>query len=78
MPVKRLLTCEEFEKLAPHLGVCELVDGEVIELSPAGFPQAFVAGRIFKLLANFVEVRNLGWVLTNEPGFHVNREKHRE
>jgi len=77
MPVKTLLTCEEFEKLAPQLGVCELVDGEVIELSPAGFPQGFVAGKISTLLSNFVGVRNLGWVLTNETGFHVNRAKHR-
>ena len=77
MPVKTLLTCEEFEKLASQLGVCELVDGEVIELSPAGMPQGYVLVRISTLLCNFVEVRDLGWVLSGDTGIHVDREKHR-
>ena len=77
MPLKTLLTCEKFEKLAPQLGVCELVDGEVTELSPAGMPQGHVTMCIASLLFDFVGRRHLGWVMGNEIGIHVSRKKQR-
>ncbi|MCY3018705.1 MAG: Uma2 family endonuclease [Planctomycetota bacterium] len=77
MPVRTLLTCEDFEKLAPQLGVCELVDGEVTELSPAGMPQGHVTMCIASLLFDFVGRRHLGWVMGNETGIHVSRKKQR-
>jgi Uma2 family endonuclease len=40
-------------------------------------PQGSAASRACTLVSNFVEVRDLGWVFTNELGLHVNREKHR-
>ena len=72
-----LLSCSEFERLAPALGVCELVDGEVVEMSPAGKPQGHVAVRIASLLFQYVEAMDLGWVMSNETGIHVNRRKRR-
>ena len=77
MPIKSmktLLTCEEFEKLAPDLEPCELIDGEIVPVSPAGIPHSKVSGRIYKILSNFVEDNDLGLVLTNETGIHVRRE----
>jgi len=78
MPVKTLITCDEFEALSQKYEFpTELVDGEIIELSPAGFPQAFLTMRIGRLLGNFVDVQKTGWVLGNEAGLHVNRRKQR-
>ena len=65
---KTLLTCDEFERLAPSFGKSELIDGEVVELAPAGQPQGHSVSRVVSLIFNFVESRNLGWVMSNETG----------
>jgi len=75
---RTLLTCDEFEKLATSIdGNRELVDGEVIELSPAGMPQGELVARITIRLGIFCERKRLGRVLTNEIGMHVNRARGR-
>jgi Uma2 family endonuclease len=71
------LTCEEFEALAPGLGRAELIDGEIVEMSPAGMPQGFTAMRFATIISQFVDAHKLGWVTCNETGIHVNPPKRR-
>ncbi|HUT36780.1 MAG TPA: Uma2 family endonuclease [Planctomycetota bacterium] len=59
---------------APDLGPCELVRGELIMVSPAGYAHGSIAGRITRALANFVEAKGLGDVLSAEPGFLIARD----
>jgi Uma2 family endonuclease len=59
---------------APDLGPCELVRGELIMMSPAGYAHGSIAGRITRALGDFVEPRGLGDVLGAEPGFVLARD----
>ncbi len=68
---KVLITCEEFEKLAPTLGSCELIDGEVVPLAPGGFDHGYCSVNFVLQIANFVKRKKLGWVLTNETGVKI-------
>jgi Uma2 family endonuclease len=50
----------------------ELVEGELIEMSPAGGEHGFVAGRAFLRLGTFIEQSELGGaVFAAETGFHI-------
>jgi Uma2 family endonuclease len=74
MPTKTLISCEEFERMAlqgklpPH---AELIDGEIVEMAPAGGEHSFVSGQIYSILREFVHNRKLGFVLTNETGIQI-------
>ena len=56
---------------APDLGPCELVRGELIMVTPAGYAHGNIEIRIARALANFVEPAGLGDVLGAETGFHI-------
>jgi Uma2 family endonuclease len=56
---------------APDLGPCELLRGELVMGTPAGYAQGSIAARITRALGNFVETTRLGDVLGAEPGFHI-------
>jgi len=71
---KRLVTAEELLHLPDDGLRRELVYGEVIEMTPAGFPHGAVAARLVLRLAGFVEERGLGAVLTADPGFVLRRD----
>jgi Uma2 family endonuclease len=58
----------------PGLGRCELVQGELVLMSPSGYEHGIVAGRIHTRLASFVERRSLGMVTAAETGFHIGRD----
>lgn len=60
--------------MASEEGPCELIDGEVVPLSPGGYEHSLSSGNIFSLLREFVSARKLGRVLTNEVGVHVSDE----
>ena len=47
----------------------ELINGELIEMSPANYPHARLAGRLFRYLEDYAESRNLGEASV-EAGFH--------
>lgn len=74
MTQKTLMTCEEFERIAHELGPCELIDGEVVTLSPGGTHHSFFTGQIHGILREFVRAHGLGRVMTNEAGLHVRRD----
>jgi Uma2 family endonuclease len=56
---------------APDLGPCELLRGELVMVSPAGYAHGSIAGRITIALGEFVKPRKLGDVLGGEPGFLI-------
>lgn len=58
----------EFERIAPRLGPCELVRGEVVYLSPGGLPHSTVSGNIVGLLSAWARKARRGRILTNEAG----------
>lgn len=74
MSTKTIVTCAEFERIAESLGPCELLDGEVVRLSPAGFWHSVVTGNIYTALSEFVRGQGLGRVLTNEVGLHLTQD----
>jgi len=59
---------------SPDLGRCELVRGELVMMSPAGFEHGRILVRITRPLAEFVEQQRLGVVTGAETGFHIGRD----
>jgi Uma2 family endonuclease len=71
MATKTLLTVEEFVRLPEPLDCSyELVEGELITVSPGMFLHNYVRDRLLRLLAAFVEERRLGTVVS-EQSFHL-------
>jgi Uma2 family endonuclease len=64
MPVRTLLTAEQFDALPEEEGrKWELLDGELIEVSSATPKHNRILGRLFRMLDTFVETHKLGVVL---------------
>ncbi|MDA0748345.1 MAG: Uma2 family endonuclease [bacterium] len=55
------------------IGRCELVEGEIIHMSPAGGRHGELANRMATLLSNYVWSKKLGKVYAAETGFYVRR-----
>ena len=71
MATKTLLTVEEFLRLPEPLDCSyELVEGELITVSPGMFLHNSVRDRLLLLLAAFVEAHRLGTVVSEQP-FHL-------
>jgi Uma2 family endonuclease len=68
--LERLMTAEELLHTA-GLGPCELLRGELVVMSPAGFEHGRIANRIAVRLGGFVERHSLGIVTTAETGFQI-------
>jgi Uma2 family endonuclease len=65
-------TAEEAYWLNPP-GRWELLHGEIVYMSPAGFRHGQVVTRVAKLLDDFVASRRLGAVVSGDPGFVLKR-----
>jgi Uma2 family endonuclease len=72
MIATKLITAEDLLKMG-DVGRCELIYGELVMVSPAGFSHGEIALRIGRLLGNFVEQNGLGVVLAAETGFVIER-----
>jgi Uma2 family endonuclease len=70
----RLVSAEEFFSLGIRDSRTELVQGEVVQMSPAGGEHGVVAMRIGARLLHFVEAEALGVVCAAETGFLVSRD----
>jgi Uma2 family endonuclease len=71
--IAEITTAEQLLQ-ATNLGTCELVRGELVMVSPAGYAHGTYATRIAKALAVFADAARLGDVLSAEPGFLIARD----
>ncbi len=55
----------------PGLGRCELVCGELIQMTPAGYEHGRIIDKIHTPLSTFVSRAGLGHVVGAETGFHI-------
>src|SRR5205823_5973919 len=55
--------------LAKTPGKAELIDGRIVHLMPTGLRPNLVAGRIYRSLADHVDVAGQGLALTDNMGF---------
>jgi len=69
---QQLVTAENLFQ-TPELAGCELVRGEVVMMSPAGFRHGQIAGRIYDCLKDFVKQTRLQAVVNMEVGFILGR-----
>jgi Uma2 family endonuclease len=69
-PRTTLITGEALWQMG-DIGPCELVEGEIVPMSPANVEHAFLEAEIGRLLGNFVAERQLGWVLVGEVGIYT-------
>jgi Uma2 family endonuclease len=67
--IEQITTAEQL--LAANLQHCELIGGELVMMSPAGFDHGGIAGNIAIALGAFVKPHRLGMVPTAEPGFQI-------
>jgi Uma2 family endonuclease len=72
LTIDRITTAEQL--LASNLPRCELVGGELMMMSPAGFDHGRFASKIVAALENHVTPRSLGIVTTAEAGFQLSHD----
>jgi Uma2 family endonuclease len=71
----RLITADELLRMPDeHPRCCELVDGEIVQMSPPGFAHAIVSQTLSQTLWEYVSKRGLGRVISTEVGFIVSRD----
>jgi Uma2 family endonuclease len=69
----KLMTADELLRMPDDGMRHELVEGELITMSPAGSRHGIIAARIARHLGNYVEKHNLGEVFAAETGFVLRR-----
>lgn len=68
----KLITGEELLEMG-DIGPCELIEGRIVPMSPAGAKHGRIELKLARLLEDFVETKNLGWVMTGEVGIFTRR-----
>ncbi len=63
----KFITGEELLEMG-DIGHCELVEGKILPLAYADVKQGHLVTKVACTLEDFVEPRNLGWVMTGEVG----------
>jgi Uma2 family endonuclease len=71
--IDQISTAEQLFE-AGDVGPCELVRGELVMMSPAGFNHGWYALNIATILNNFTKPRGLGVAVTAEAGFIISRD----
>ena len=75
VPQRRsLMTAEELFELSDDGRRYELVEGELIPMTPAGARHSAIAVRVARLLDEYAEAHDLGVCGTAEPGFILRRD----
>jgi Uma2 family endonuclease len=70
--VQHLITAEDLFQM-PNLGRCELIDGEINYMVPAGSEHGGIIADLTILLGSFVKARKLGRIMGAETGFLIRR-----
>jgi len=68
---QKLMTAEELFARSSQLGRCELIEGELVKMSPAGGEHGDLAFEFGRLIGNFVAEQKLGKVFAAETGFRL-------
>jgi Uma2 family endonuclease len=68
---KPLLTAKDLQEMGEEGEFCELVDGELVKMSPSFLPEARVVCTIFLLLDTFVAQYRLGEVFGPDLGYEL-------
>lgn len=69
-----LMTAEELLARSSELGRCELINGELRRMSPAGAYHGDIAGEVFAQIYLFLKKKKLGKVFAAETGFILSRK----
>jgi Uma2 family endonuclease len=67
--IESITTAEQLWQADLHH--CELIEGELITMSPAGFDHGRFAGNLLGPLRNYIVSRHLGVAVTAEAGFRI-------
>jgi Uma2 family endonuclease len=68
---KPLLTAKDLRDMGEEGEFCELVDGELVKMSPSFLPEARVARTVLLLLGTFVAQHRLGEVFGPDLGYEL-------
>jgi Uma2 family endonuclease len=68
---KQLLSAKDLLDMGEAAEFCELVDGELVQMSPSRFPEARVVRTVQRLLDNFVSQHQLGEVFGPDLGYEL-------
>ncbi len=68
---KPLLTAKDLLEMGEEAEWCELVDGELVKMSPSSLPEARVVRTILLLLGIFVSQHRLGEVFGPDLGYEL-------
>ena len=69
-----ITTADQLLAASKDLDPCELVRGELIMMSPAGYRHARIEARIVTTLTIFVEANNLGAITAGDGGYWLERD----
>jgi len=68
----KVLTAEELFQMG-DIGSCELINGELVMMAPAGFEHGGIAVQLTYLMKVFVDKHRLGMVIAGDTGFVLTR-----
>ncbi len=72
----RLVTGAELLAMG-DIGPCELIDGEIVRLSPAGGVHGYLEARLTFFLYGFNQDAQTGWILSGQVGIYIRRNPDR-
>ncbi len=74
MTTRALVTADELLRMPDDGRRCELIEGELIEMAPAGLRHGEVTATIALLIGRHVRRNDLGSVFVADPGFFLQRD----
>lgn len=68
MVATKLMTADELAAL-PDERHCELIEGELVDMSPAGPSQGKISGRLVKQLSRYLDHHEIGFLWVGDTGY---------